>query len=99
MERWVFNHAWLTDQLPEIHNVSAFTGADDFRTSRLVWYLRLLQWASVLIKANPHIKVATVSADAGGAHIPNDLETFEALAVEWFLLGLVELPPCGVQLR
>ena len=61
--------------------------------------LRLIRFGSELIQSNPHIRKAfakSVKARAKDANIPADIETYEATAVEWCLLGLVELRPPGV---
>ncbi len=101
VQGWVFGHKWLSNQLPPLDDLPRISEADDQRTSRLIWYLRVLRWAAEVVRANPHICeafAATVRDNAGGEKVPDDIETYEATAVEWFLLGLVELPPCGVKL-
>ena len=66
-----------------------------------IWYLDLLFWASALLRDNPAIRTAfagQVREHAGGEELPSGLEDFEASAVEWLLLGLVELPPDGTMI-
>jgi hypothetical protein len=102
MANWVLGHRWLAAQLPKIEDLTPFPGAEEKRNAPLVWYLTVLQWTSTLVQENPHILTAftrTVAARVGQDKLPKGIDAFDAPAVEWFLLGLVELPPAGVQLR
>ena len=70
----------------------------DLRLSR---YLRVLAFASDFVKANGGILAEfarTVRELAGGTTVPGEIETCEATAVEWCLIGLAEMPPEGVEL-
>lgn len=102
VEDRVLGHRWLRDQLPEMplgQCEALFPGADQERNASLVHYLRVLMWAGNLVKTNPHIRegfASTVKKLIGGDESLEDIEKLEAPAVEWFLLGLVELPPAGV---
>lgn len=65
------------------------------------WYLPILLWAGQLARENPNVTerfYEFVSAEASTSTLP-DLRYYEAAAVEWFLLGVVELPPQGVRLE
>jgi hypothetical protein len=100
----VLRHWWLWDDF-----VAVRTKVDERvqhgavhhpdRTCDLASYLAVLQWASGLVRRHPRIAAtfaAYVQQYANGAQLPPDLPTYEAAAVEWFLLGVVELPPVGV---
>jgi hypothetical protein len=72
--------------------------ADD--EPRLSKYLRVLAFASDFVKANGGILpefARTVQKLAAGLAIPTDIETYEATAAEWCLIGLAEMPPQGVE--
>lgn len=97
----IFGHRWLWEQAKAMEGISDFAGADDETNSILDDYWRILRWASELIRINPHVSTAfvtTVGTYAKDLRLPNGIATFEATAVEWFLLGLVELPPPGVRI-
>ena len=52
-----------------------------------------------MVRDNPHVPqvfAEHVQSHAARETLPADLERYEAAAVEWLLLGLVELPPDGV---
>jgi hypothetical protein len=62
-------------------------------------YVAVLLWSGELIQANPAVtaRFAEYLRRHCRPHsLPDDLMTYEAVAVEWLLLGLVELPPPGV---
>ena len=103
MWQWVFGHKWLGD------SVTAFArgrlGLE--LVSRpdqcgLQWYVCILFWSGQMLRANPEILqcfadyVRDKSKDIG-RDLP--LESYEAAAMEWLLLGLAELPPAGARLE
>jgi hypothetical protein len=62
----------------------------------LLSYLAILRWSGDIIRDNPRltgIYLEYLSACCGGKPCPTDAVSFEAAAVEWMLLGLVEIPP------
>ena len=100
MWQWVFQHDWLWQQ------VVAFAPswlrpklAEPAETCDLPRYLAILLWSSDVIRDNPAIIehfVTYVRNHGGDAGCDLPLETYEAAAMEWLLLGLTELPPGGV---
>ena len=99
MDSWAFAHKWVRAQMPSENDVAHLHGDHLPKEKNLVRYLRVLRFASDLIKGNTHVMpffVSTVRANAGDIEIPEDIASYEATAVEWCLLGLVELPPAGV---
>jgi hypothetical protein len=100
MWRWVFQHDWLWQQvsafacnLPRPQLVKPDENCD------LPCYLAILLWSAEVIRNNPtiieHFARYVQKHSTGIAHdLP--LATYEAAAMEWLLLGLVERPPVGV---
>jgi len=101
VEGFVFGHRWLKAQRDGV-DVGRHVGqAAVAQEPALGDYLRVLALASEFVKANPHILLAfagTVRVIAGDAEVPEDIETYEATAAEWCLVGLAEMPPDGVTL-
>lgn len=106
MWNWVFEHGWIWDPIKAIQAALQTSLPPEIRNdadyqSNLGWYLTILLWCGELTKANPCIATGFddyIRNKAGSAspRIPPDLNTYEAAAVEWFLLGAVELPPSGI---
>jgi len=101
VEGFVFGHHWLKTQCEGV-NVARHVGeAAVAREPSLEGYLKVLALASEFVKANPHILPEfawTVRSLVGGAAVPADIETYEATAAEWCLVGLAEMPPAGVEM-
>ena len=100
VEQFVFGHRWLEGQLGDTGEVLDAAGVSVRQNPRLCRYLQVLGFASQFVKANPGILpafVGTVRAIARGAAVPVDIETYEATAAEWCLVGLAEMPPSGVE--
>lgn len=62
----------------------------------LMSYMAVLVWGGQMLRQNPH--VGQLFAAGVGNHCPGrvtrlPLATYEAAALEWLLMGLVELPP------
>jgi len=91
VENWVFRHKYLADQLNSEHVKSVLDQLNLNNNSRLPKYFKALVFASDLISNYPHI------LEAFASKVHNDIGTYEATAVERFLLGLVELPPAGLE--
>lgn len=101
--RWVLSHSWLKEQLRAskgaVKRALPELGLRDNLSYDLPTYLTVLLWAAELIRENPEITPSFaeyVRVHAEGEPTPPDLERYHAPAVEWLLLGLVELPPAGV---
>lgn len=91
VENWVFGHKLLSDQL---HSEMVDRVLEQLQVTddgRLTKYLRVLVFASNLVKENQHILLAFAT------RVHKDIRTYEAMAAERFLMGLVELPPAGVE--
>ena len=104
MWRWVFTHQWLKRPIREMREriqvllpqtrCPPASGACD-----LLSYLSIVRWSADVVRANPEIGLLFtehVRGRANGATIDLSLDTYEAAAMEWLLLGLVEMPPEGV---
>lgn len=105
IRNWVFGHDWLRTQ---VKSVKA-----EFGTMKQPWalgmaanegisdYVALLVWAGRVLRSNP--TVVQRFAEYVGCHcdVPEQVPVvkYEAAAIEWLLLGLVELPPKGVQIE
>lgn len=102
VEGFVLGHRWLARELDSMGSVLGAAGANADKEPRLSRYLQLLALASELVKANPHILPEfawTVHSLVGGAEVPADIETYEATAAEWCLVGLGEMPPGGLTMK
>jgi hypothetical protein len=102
--RWVFGHRWLRRMMsgtrrrigPLIDGSSETVsdGACD-----LLSYLAIVRWAAEVIESNPTIVdcfARHVARHAEGTPIGVPVERYDAAAVEWLLLGIVEIPPAGI---
>jgi len=101
VERFVFGHQWLRSQLNSVDTGNLVNeGAVDLHP-RLAEYLRVLAFASEFVKANPYILARfaeTVREIARGTTVPAYIDSYEATAVEWCLIGLAETMPSGVEI-
>jgi hypothetical protein len=100
VERFVFGHQWLRTQLNGVDAGDLVNEGAVAPHPRLTEYLRVLAFASEFVRANQHILARfaeTVRGIIGGADVPADVETYEATAVEWCLIGATEMMPSGVE--
>jgi hypothetical protein len=102
---WTLAHRWLWEPIKAIRErIDRVTGCDqsirDDSACDSASYVAILVWSGQLLRDNPHMCRLFASflrhCTATEALLPGDLETYEAAAMEWLLLGLVELPPAGV---
>lgn len=102
MWRWVLGHRWLREPIRRERDRIApllalrRTAGD---SCDVLSYLAVLSWCAQLVRANPAI--TTAFADHVRRHAPDEpfvpkLYAYDAAAVEWFLLGVVEIPPAGM---
>jgi hypothetical protein len=105
MESHVLRHHWVAREIKSA--LGAFTqapsvasGPEILRTEGGLPYLAVLLWGSEVMKKNPSILATfterlkkALSSDSD----PRGYEDFEGAAFEWFLRGLVELPPAGIR--
>jgi hypothetical protein len=99
---WALAHRWLRDPIREVRasladDAPGAVRGDALFETDLGEYLALLVWGGRVLHANPAIM------DAFARHVaahcdpaPPDAREHEGAALEWLLLGLVELPPAGV---
>jgi hypothetical protein len=101
----VLAHWWLWDEFVAVRKeVEAVLPGERTcpadETCDLISYLSVVLWTADLVRQNPSIPTefaAYIRRHADDRGLP--LVEYEAAAVEWFLLGLVELPPEGVMAR
>ena len=104
VESWVFGHKWLSDLLCSETVDDILHRLQIQENGRLSKYLRVLIFADNLLRENPYIleafaqRVAQMAEQAGFLNNIN-IGSYEAIAVEHFLMGLVELPPGGVEVQ
>ena len=107
MWAWVFGHSWLWSGIGATrtaleHTLSVERTDTSDATCDLCTYLAILVWAGALLRDNPGIAptfAEYVARHADGRELPPDLDRYQGAAVEWFLLGLVEVVPKGIVLE
>ncbi|MGB2753533.1 MAG: hypothetical protein WBD75_00830 [Phycisphaerae bacterium] len=100
VEQGVFGRKLFLNHLPKAGMVTLQYGIGTGAHPRLGKYLRALVFASEFVKCNPGVLpefARTVRALGVEGDVPADIETYEATAVEWCLIGLAEMPPSGVE--
>ncbi len=104
MWRWVFAHSWLWSRIASTANNAGLSLEEtpDRSDSKcdLNAYLAILLWCGEILRANTGIPEHFEKHVSEHARIPEclaPLSEYEAAAIEWFLLGLVELPPAGIR--
>lgn len=104
---WTFAHGWLWEPIASVRGRTDLAtkcdpSARDDAACDIASYVAVLVWCGELIRDNRHVTKQFAAFlrrhTTTEAQLPADLETYEAAAVEWLLLGLVELPPAGVTL-
>jgi len=106
IEGFVLGHRWLWRELEKMGWVLEAAGADAKRDKRLCKYLRVLALASEFLKANPGVlsafaeTVRMINEEIGirPERVPANINTYEATAAEWCLIGLAEMAPSGVEI-
>jgi hypothetical protein len=101
---FVLRHSWLWNEVKTVRSKveARLPGRRPDPSDKVcdaLTYLSILLWAAELVGDNPQITsnfADYVGRHAAGHGLP--LAEYEGAAVEWFLLGLVELPPAGVNL-
>jgi len=105
MWRWVLAHHWLKKTLETTREqIIPIVEPDSVQSKSgescdLLSYLAILRWSAEVVKTNPIIKSCFAEyVQARATNLPSNLAiyTYEAAAMEWFLLGVVELVPPGV---
>lgn len=102
---WVLRHQWIRREIQDVRKDTdqrLFGRVPDHsdETCDLATYLAILVWASQLLCRNPGIssRFGAYVREKSDSDPPSDVGEYDAAAVEWFLLGLVEIPPSGVEL-
>ena len=100
---WVFVHGWLWEQVEGVRAelepvISPTLKEHQFFKTDLMDYLAVLVWGGRVLRDNPGVCRAFESHVKHNAKGPVDLNLheYEGAALEWLLLGLVEVPPEGV---
>lgn len=101
---WVFRHRWLKRPIQEMREriralLPEARCQDAAPACDLLSYVAVVRWSADVLRVNPDIVplfAEHVRAYADTAVIGQPLDAYEAAAMEWLLLGLVELPPQGV---
>ena len=103
MWNWVFRHGWLRNEVERVNEVlpsrlSAQTRQHKYFQTDLRWLLAIMAWSGQVLQSNPSINAAFDAHIRRYAKVTvlEDVKTYDAAAIEWLLLGLVELPPVGV---
>ncbi|HEV8605538.1 MAG TPA: hypothetical protein VGQ99_09245 [Tepidisphaeraceae bacterium] len=104
MWKWVFGHWWLREPVDEIRKrltaILPIRGKSDDPSCDLSSYVAILLWTSELARKNQALTTEFanyVRKYSKRDVTPIPLEVYEAAAVEWFLLGAVELIPNGIE--
>lgn len=101
MWRFVFSHSWLWEYVDACRvDISKVLGTVDCASggnqANLADYITILWWAAGIVRSNRAIAptfAKYVQRHCNKQRSPADLKTYEGAAIEWFLLGLVEIPP------
>jgi len=104
--RYVFEHSWVRAPMAHMRErlraiLPGQHPSQPDRACDLLSYVSILAWCAEVIRENPTIKTCFaehVRTHAEGEAEGLPLEEYEAAAMEWLLLGLVEIPPEGVSL-
>lgn len=101
--KWVLAHHWVWEPIRQMREVTDTTifgkpqGHDDV-TCDLGTYLAVLAWAGAFVRAHRRLPLCFadyIQRHAGDAKLPCGIAEYDAVAVEWFVLGAVEIPPTG----
>jgi hypothetical protein len=105
IDGYALRHRWLRDDVVAVARAEGLAAGLDspFKTrSTRLPYIHLLFWAAHVHRTSPSIRrefERALGRLSGVDGLPRDAATFEAAAIEWLLLGLIELPPAGVDLN
>jgi len=100
---WVFGHRWLAEQVDRTRVALASRlprpiADDPLHETEMGRYLAVLAWGARVMRDNPRVMPEFVgyvrrhARDAVSARVAE----YQAAALEWLLLGLVDQPPAGV---
>src|SRR3990170_732180 len=100
---WVLRHRWLWAQIEHVRGeidavLSPAVKEHRYYSTELSKYLAVLVWGGQVLRDNPSVCSAFASYVELQYKKPVDLnlQEYEGAALEWLLLGLVELPPAGL---
>lgn len=103
MWRWVFAHRWLWRQILAVREEIARELKLELPVGEscdVLSYLAILHWSAEVLRLNPPVQrlfVEHVRRNSPDSADRLPLKTYEAAAIEWLLLGVVELPPTGME--
>lgn len=103
--RWVFAHKWLWRPVAQqrehvIKHIGTATATRTYGACDLTSYLAILRWCGEVMRQNPDIGPCFADHVRRFLHDRSTdlpLETYDAAAMEWLLLGIVEVPPAGIE--
>ena len=101
--KWVLAHHWVWEPIREMREVTdaaIFGKRQEHKdvTCDLGTYLAVLAWAGAFVRAHPLLPCCFadyIQRHAEGTQLPSAIAAYDAVAMEWFLLGVVEIPPAG----
>lgn len=102
----VFGHSWLWEQVQEVRDelesiIPPELKEHQFYKTDLMDYIAVLVWGGRVLRNNPGVCSAFSNYVTLYTKGPVDLNfhDYEGAALEWLLLGLVEMPPEGVAIQ
>ena len=99
----VFDRWWVWDSLAAVRSrIDGVIGAGpehDDSACDLATYLAVLFWAAELVSTHSDLIPEFVRYVSEFENPPVQPARLEALAVEWFLLGVVQIPPAGISVE
>lgn len=100
---WVLRHRWIWTQVEHVRSeievvLSPAVRKHHYYSTELAKYLAVLVWGGRVLRDNPSVCSAFASYVERNCKGPVDLKLreYEGAALEWLLLGFVELPPEGI---
>jgi len=99
MQNWVFEHYWITEAIrkteEELRETQLYSQEMQYP---FLYYAAVLLWCSNLLRKNPNLTEhfsAFIKPYTSDSRLRKQLPKYDALAVECFLLGVVDLAPHG----
>jgi len=100
---WVLGHCWLQEQVEQVRrelepSLPTAIRKHQYFSTDLMKYLAVLVWGGRVLRDNPSVcgAFATYVERQNKGPVDLNLREYEGAALEWLLLGLVELPPEGI---
>lgn len=103
---WVFGHRWLWEQVEEVRDelesiISPEMKEHQFFKTDLMDYVAVLVWGGRVLRDNPRVcrDFSNYVTLYTKGPVDLNLQEYEGAALEWLLLGLVEMPPEGIVIQ